>query len=543
MKFRMIIICFIIVFCIGSFINAQEISKIIRRGDLGEIKNLIKEDPGLINRSIDSYGWTPLIHAVESKNLETVKYFIKNGADINKKSKTGWSPLSRAVEINDKVIVTYLLTLDPQLPLKGKSGIAFVHKAARGGFSKLTELLINEGVEISSKDKVGNTLLHSATIGGLDVVCKMLINKGCDVNKKNNYELAPLHFAAIFGKLNVVKTLVKNNAKIDIKSFLGKTPLHFAVKNSFNEVAGYLSKKNAIKNKYKFPVLKGEYLGQKKPGKTAELFAQGIISTYLIEHGICVFSKEGDEVYWSQRSMLSPTHSLMYMKRINNKWLPPEKLNISKKYSNSNPILDPNSGKLIYASSDPLDEKMKGSGGNLLISEKVNDTWSQPKFLDPVLNSVSFDSGASLSKKGTLYFNSGRAGGVGLIDLYVSYLVEGKYTEPKNLGKKINTDSFDCYPFIAPDESYLIFEAYRAENIGRGDLYICFQKKDGTWDDPKNMGLKINSKEGRETFPYLSPDGKYFFFSSDRKGNLDSYWIDAKIINELKKQIIQNSGQ
>ncbi|MDH4271828.1 MAG: hypothetical protein OEW18_07610 [Candidatus Aminicenantes bacterium] len=60
-----------------------------------------------------------------------------------------------------------------------------------------------------------------------------------------------------------------------------------------------------------------------------------------------------------------------------------------------------------------------------------------------------------------------------------------------------------------------------------------FRKQDGTWTKASSMGDKVNSKES-ERFPCATPDGKYLFFASDRKGNFDYYWIDARIINELR---------
>ena len=106
------------------------------------------------------------------------------------------------------------------------------------------------------------------------------------------------------------------------------------------------------------------------------------------------------------------------------------------------------------------------------------------------------------------------------------------------MGNDINTAGYEDGPFIAPDESYLIFESQRPESIeGSIDLFICFKQSDGSWTQPKNMGPRINTKYS-ERFARVSPDGKYLFFGSNRKqltDNLyfDIYWIDAKVIKEL----------
>ena len=97
----------------------------------------------------------------------------------------------------------------------------------------------------------------------------------------------------------------------------------------------------------------------------------------------------------------------------------------------------------------------------------------------------------------------------------------------------INTGYNEHDPYIAPDESYLIFTSNRPGGYESADLYICFKNTDDSWAEPINMGNKINSDK-YDYCPILSPDGKYLFFSSYRTGNGDIYWVDAKVIEELK---------
>jgi Tol biopolymer transport system component len=121
----------------------------------------------------------------------------------------------------------------------------------------------------------------------------------------------------------------------------------------------------------------------------------------------------------------------------------------------------------------------------------------------------------------------------GSLDIWRSRFVNGKYTLPENL-EEINTEHYEDGPFIAPDESYLIFESERPGGIGGSiDLYISFRKDDGSWSVPVNMGETINSDK-TDRWARVTPDGKYLFFGSNRNGNMDIYWIDAKIISNLK---------
>jgi hypothetical protein len=84
-------------------------------------------------------------------------------------------------------------------------------------------------------------------------------------------------------------------------------------------------------------------------------------------------------------------------------------------------------------------------------------------------------------------------------------------------------------PFVSPDESYIIFKSIRAEGFGGNDIYISYKKLNGTWTNPKNLGSKINTQYD-ETSGDITPDGKYMTFGS----NKDMRWVSAGFIDSLK---------
>jgi Tol biopolymer transport system component len=193
------------------------------------------------------------------------------------------------------------------------------------------------------------------------------------------------------------------------------------------------------------------------------------------------------------------------------------------------PFLSPD-GKKLFFSRDWA----------LWVSEKEGVSWSEPKNLGEVVNFQKRQDGPSVTKDGTLYFCSMYGDKDGI---YRAELSSGHYVKREKLGFGINSGSVDGLPYIAPDESYLIFTSFRAGSVGMSDLYISFRRSDGNWTVPKNMGIKVNS-EAKEGYPYVTVDGKYFFFYSTRVSILNEkripdgpgnvYWIDAKIIQELK---------
>jgi hypothetical protein len=142
--------------------------------------------------------------------------------------------------------------------------------------------------------------------------------------------------------------------------------------------------------------------------------------------------------------------------------------------------------------------------------------------------------------------------------IYRSKLVDGKYQEAERLPTEVNASEMQYNSLIAPDESYLILCTRLKENaIGRTDYCISFRTDDDNWTPIINMGSTVNFPGCTASAPSLSKDGKYFFFSSNKRkennkgkyklselkenalsaqnGSFDIYWVEAKFIEDLKK--------
>jgi len=112
--------------------------------------------------------------------------------------------------------------------------------------------------------------------------------------------------------------------------------------------------------------------------------------------------------------------------------------------------------------------------------------------------------------------------------IYRAEFINGEYARPELLPRSINLPPFlNWAPFIAPDESYVLFSSNRAGSLDdAGDLYISRRLADGGWTDPVSLGEPVNSRE-QEWFPRLSPDGKYLFFTRPTPGHdQDVYWVE-----------------
>jgi hypothetical protein len=165
--------------------------------------------------------------------------------------------------------------------------------------------------------------------------------------------------------------------------------------------------------------------------------------------------------------------------------------------------------------------------------ERTGTTWSE-------INSLAYPfkdmpiMRLTASSKGTYFFDEFKSDFTGSIRY--SRLVDGKHEEPKLLSKKINGGK-SFHPFIAPDESYLIFDGKREGGYGDSDIYISFRQQDDSWGEAINLGDKINTAAW-EAAASVTSDGKYLFFNRNMNPgnykNVDIYWVDAQVIEALR---------
>ncbi|MEK7254279.1 MAG: hypothetical protein AAB316_06005, partial [Bacteroidota bacterium] len=179
-----------------------------------------------------------------------------------------------------------------------------------------------------------------------------------------------------------------------------------------------------------------------------------------------------------------------------------------------------------------LDDDRPGGLGrcDLYFSELVNGKWTQVKNIGAPVNSAAYESLPSLSADGkTLFFTSERRGGLGGLDLWFSQRqLDGKWGEPQNLGAPVNSNSSDQAPFIHPDGQTLYFMSKGHPGLGEYDLFLSRRQPDGKWGEPQNLGFPINTKGNEGAFT-VSLDGKTAYFATDKEGGLgknDIYTFD-----------------
>ena len=264
--------------------------------------------------------------------------------------------------------------------------------------------------------------------------------------------------------------------------------------------------------------IESPYLGQKPPGLTPKVFAPGIVNTedWQISG---VFTPDLKEFYFIREVgdvKENKKIEFVVIQNKNNRW---HESVISPRVGT--PFIAPD-GKTMHLGKRYMERTEAGG-------------WSEIKRLGSPFEEIQIMR-LTASSKGTYVFDEvGMPGGDGVIRY--SRLIDGKREAPRSFGKEINTGRMNAHPFIAPDESYLIWDGERDSGYGDSDIYISFKQQDGSWGAAINLGDKVNT-DGWEAVACVTPDGKYLFFNRnmtpDNNDNAGIFWVDAQIIENLR---------
>jgi outer membrane protein OmpA-like peptidoglycan-associated protein/tetratricopeptide (TPR) repeat protein len=159
---------------------------------------------------------------------------------------------------------------------------------------------------------------------------------------------------------------------------------------------------------------------------------------------------------------------------------------------------------------------------DLYFSDRINGRWSEPKNLGSAINTANWESQPSVSPNAdAIYFTRGGARGQGDKNLMISRRNEdGSWAEPIAIAE-LNTAYDDSAPCIHPDGQTLYFSSSGYPGMGGLDLYVSRLRSDGIWDKPKNLGYPINTAQNEEALA-VALSGSLAFIASDRPGGFGS---------------------
>lgn len=411
-------------------------------------------------------------------------------------------------------------------------GRSLLHYAVGCRQEEVFNFLINRKININIQDNLGETPLFVALLNNNETFFNALINLHADDDLKGNYGASLLEKAILNKNLNFVKKLFEKGVDLNIKNSRGSTPLEISMRTDSKEISEFLVSKGADKSKVRKFEMKGEYMGQTKPGLTPKMFAPNFISTEESEYG-SVFNRKATEFYYGVN--VNGKSEIRYSRLVGSNWTDPQTILTHERYGYNDPFLSPDENRLYFISDRALDGSGDLKDHDIWYVEKANNGWSEPINAGPNINSGENEYYISFTHDGTMYFSSNVKAPEDRkrndYDIYSSKVLGGEFQKAISLGDSINTPDYEADVFVDPDESYIIFCATRPDGLGRGDLYISYKNADGTWSESFNMGKGINT-ENHELCPFVSTDKKYLFYTSDQ----DIYWISSNIIEELRRE-------
>lgn len=319
----------------------------------------------------------------------------------------------------------------------------------------------------------------------------------------------------------------REKAKSFYQKSLELNPDSQSAKDNLSQIRGYeLDADGQTKAVSKFQPgqstgIQGPYLDQTPPGLVPEVFAPGIVSLAGHFEFAITFSPDGKELFFTRRKEPDGQNMIMTSHWEDDGWSAPQEAEFAKGYSSNEPSITPDGRKLYFGC------RRQRPGGDrpeygIWVTERANGHWGEARYHGPGMF-------VSSSLDRDLYMTSlTEAAGEGIVRYP---FLDGNYGPPEWLGGGVNVPKPGAHGFIAPDESFIVFDSYQRPGGqgGEGDLWVCFKNPDGTWGEAINLGDGVNTP-ATNFCPSLSPDGKYLFFSTYR----DIYWVSAEAIERLR---------
>ena len=263
------------------------------------------------------------------------------------------------------------------------------------------------------------------------------------------------------------------------------------------------------------------YLGQTPPDTIPEIFGPGFISSAnAVEYSIC-FSADGKEIYFS-RYTPNVSNTIWWTHFVSSAWTTPVTAPFTGNYYNSEPFITYDNQKMYFVS-----ERGSANDFQLYFMNRSGSAWSTPQRLMAPFSLDKIKMFPTLALNGNLYFS--QMDDNQRFYFYMARNNNGVFETPVKLSTTINAFYIHGHAFIAPDESYIVFDAIPTQQSTGAMIYVSFKKADSTWDTPIILNNAINSTDNQYC-PYISPDGKYMFYTKQA----DIWWVDSKVVTSLK---------
>lgn len=246
-----------------------------------------------------------------------------------------------------------------------------------------------------------------------------------------------------------------------------------------------------------------------------QIFAPGFISHADYYEYSGSFSPDGEEYYFYP---FTPTMEavVLFSKVVEGVWSIPAQLEVTSKYAAFEPFVTMDNQRLYFAWGYPVPAVQPPFP--YFFVERTQEGWS-----DPILAGQGMF--LSSTRDGQLYITDMSTRNLdGRTYLAKVTQTNGVFTGYERLDISV-VKGYPAHPCIAPDESYILFDVESGSH-----LFVSFKQEDESWGEPIDLtDHGFNKGAGGA---YISPDGKYLFFSL----NHDIWWVDIKVIESLNQK-------
>ena len=214
-----------------------------------------------------------------------------------------------------------------------------------------------------------------------------------------------------------------------------------------------------------------------------------------------------------------------------NEWDTPELADFNRPTSNQASVSVSADGQFLYFYKDD-----NQGNGDLYISERDEINYGSPRKLDAI-NSDAWETHVTTSIDGnTMYFVSDREGGYGGRDIYrLVKLPNGEWSQALNIGPPLNTPFDEDSPFLHPDGKTFYFSSNGEESMGGFDIFHSELNAEGKWTIPINMGYPLNTVEDDLYFT-TNADGKNGYYASSHEGGYGEKDIYKVVLEDKESE-------
>ena len=258
------------------------------------------------------------------------------------------------------------------------------------------------------------------------------------------------------------------------------------------------------------------------------VFAPGVVSTPGAQEFGVAFTPDASAVYFTRRAPGGP-QGIWFSRFDGSAWSDPQIAPFSTGVD-ENPWITSDGMALYFVSRRAGALGLEDASDNLWVVDRVGEGWGAPRPVPGAVNRprpegagwpVGSELSPTLGPDGALYYWTQEPGGGASPDIYRADPASGGFAAGRPLGAPINTEATEASVSFGPG-GVMVFQAYGREGgVGGEDLYVS-RPIGGGWSRP--LPLPINS-DANEIFPSFSPDGRYFFFASDREADEGAYSI------------------